>query len=82
MFTIIKQENSLEEFSKMSVNVISKMLIMSIIKLGKCYKFLSNCVFYKIFYLGGHMEGPMALAAYVTKDGLVRHQWEETLLVL
>ena len=24
-----------------------------------------------------HMERPMALATYVTKDGLVGHQWEE-----
>ena len=23
-----------------------------------------------------HMEGPMALAAYVAEDGLVGHQWE------
>jgi hypothetical protein len=29
-----------------------------------------------------HMEGPMALAAYVAEDGLVRHQWEERLLLL
>ena len=24
-----------------------------------------------------HMEGPMALAAYVAEDGLVGYQWEE-----
>ena len=24
-----------------------------------------------------HMEGPMALTAYVTEDGLVGHQWED-----
>ena len=24
-----------------------------------------------------HMEGPMALATYVAKDGLVGHQWEQ-----
>jgi hypothetical protein len=24
-----------------------------------------------------HMDGPMALAAYVAEDGLVGHQWEE-----
>ena len=29
-----------------------------------------------------HMEGPMALAAYVAEDGLVGHQWEEWRLVL
>ena len=28
------------------------------------------------------MEGPMASAAYVAEDGLVRHQWEERPLVL
>jgi hypothetical protein len=29
-----------------------------------------------------HMEGPMALAAYVAEDGLVRPQWEESSLFL
>jgi hypothetical protein len=29
-----------------------------------------------------HMEGTMATAAYVADDGLVKHQWEETQLVL
>ena len=24
-----------------------------------------------------HMEGPMALGAYVAEDGLVGHEWEE-----
>ena len=24
-----------------------------------------------------HMEGPMALAAYVAEDGLIGHQWED-----
>jgi hypothetical protein len=28
------------------------------------------------------MEGLMAPAAYVTEDGLVRHQWEEKPLAL
>ena len=27
-------------------------------------------------------EGPMALGAYMTEDGLVGHQWEERPLVL
>jgi len=27
-------------------------------------------------------DGPMALAAYITQDGLGRHQWEERPLVL
>jgi arginase family enzyme len=30
----------------------------------------------------GHMEGPMALAAYVAGDGLVAHQREERPLAL
>jgi hypothetical protein len=29
-----------------------------------------------------HMEGSMALAAYVAEDGLVGHQWEELTLDL
>jgi hypothetical protein len=29
-----------------------------------------------------HMEGPMAPAAYVAEDGIVRHQWEERTLFL
>jgi len=29
-----------------------------------------------------HMEGPMALAAYVAEDGLARHQLEEKPVVL
>ena len=29
-----------------------------------------------------HMVGLMSLAAYVTEDGLVGHQWEERPLVL
>jgi hypothetical protein len=29
-----------------------------------------------------HMEGPMALAAYVAVDGLVGHHWEKRLLSL
>jgi hypothetical protein len=29
-----------------------------------------------------HMEGPMALAAYIAEDGFGRHQWDERLLVL
>jgi hypothetical protein len=30
----------------------------------------------------GHMEGPMAPAAYVAKDGLAGYQWEERPLFL
>jgi hypothetical protein len=29
-----------------------------------------------------HMEGPMAPAAFVAEDSLVRHQWKERPLVL
>jgi hypothetical protein len=28
------------------------------------------------------MEGPMAPAAYLAKDGLVEHQWEERPLIM
>ena len=29
-----------------------------------------------------HMDGPMAPVAYVAEHGLVRHKWQEGLLVL
>jgi hypothetical protein len=29
-----------------------------------------------------HMEGPMAIAAYVAEEALIGHQWEERPLVL